>query len=105
MVALDIQLALEDEGVEVLGPIDDLERGMALLDREPPIDAAILDIDLHGRDVFPIAERLKERDVPFLFHTGHGSRNELRRHFRDAPVCTKPMLTERLVDAVRGLLA
>ena len=104
MLALDIEMALEDEGAEVIGPIDDLANGLALLDREPVLDAAILDIDLHGKNVFPIAERLRALGVPFLFHTGHGERTALAPHFAGVPVCTKPVLTERLVDAVKGLL-
>lgn len=104
MLALDVQLALEDAGAHVLGPIDDLADGLALLERESGIDAAILDIDLHGEDVFPLAERLRARGVPFLFHTGHGERAALTRHFERVTVCTKPVLTEALVRAVRDLL-
>ena len=105
MLALDVEIALTEEGAEVIGPIDDLAVGLALLDREPVLDAAVLDIDLHGEDVFPLAERLRARGVPFLFHTGHGDRTALARHFAGVPVCTKPVLSERLVDAVKGLLA
>ena len=104
MLALEIQLALEDEGARVVGPVDDLREGLALLDREAVFDAAILDIDLHGEDVFPLAERLRARDVPFLFHTGHGDRAALDRHFGTVPVCIKPVLSETLVRAVGGLL-
>ena len=105
LLALDVQMALEGEGAEVIGPIDDLEEGLALLDREPILDAAILDVDLHGEDVFPLAERLRGRNVPFLFHTGHGEREALTKHFDGVPVCIKPVLSERLVDAVEALLA
>ena len=104
LLALDIAMALEDEGAEVVGPIDDLAQGLSLLEREPLLDAAILDIDLHGEDVFPLAERLRARGVPFLFHTGHGDRAAIARHFEGVPLCTKPVLTERLLDAVKGLL-
>ena len=104
MLALDVETALNDAGAEVIGPIDSLRKGLDLLDREPVIDAAILDIDLHGKDVFPIAEKLRTRGVPFLFHTGHGDRAALGRHFENVTVCIKPMLSERLLDAVRRLL-
>lgn len=105
MIALDIELALLDEGADVVGPVGELQRGLAALDSERVIDAAILDVDLHGEDVYPIAERLKARNVPFLFHTGHASREELTRRFGPVPVCTKPMLAEALVDAIGDLLA
>ena len=104
MVALDLELALQDEGADVLGPAGDLQEGMRLLRGEAQIDAAILDVDLHGEDVFPVAEALQARGVPFLFHTGHGAREELQRRFGGVPVWTKPMLAEDLIDAVAGLL-
>ena len=104
LLAMDVQMALEDAGASVAGPVDTLERGLALLDRDEPFDVAILDIDLHGEDVFPLAERLLVRRIPFLFHTGHGDREVLRSHFQGAPVCTKPVLTEALVATAAGLL-
>ena len=104
LLALDLQMALEDEGAAVVGPVDDLDEGLDLLDREAIFDAAILDIDLHGKDVFPLAERLRRRDVPFVFHTGHGERAALARHFDDAPVCIKPVLNETLLAILKGLL-
>ena len=54
--------------------------------------------------MFPIAETLRARDVPFLFHTGHGERSELQQRFAGALVCIKPVLPEDLVRAVAGLL-
>ena len=101
---MDVQLALEEAGADVIGPIGSLSEGLELLDREEVFDVAILDIDLHGEDVFPLAERLEGRGVPFLFHTGHGDREALTRRFQAATVCTKPMLTERLVEATAELL-
>ncbi|MGR3435421.1 MAG: response regulator [Shimia sp.] len=104
MVALDIEMALDDAGAEMVGPVDDLDAGLRLLRGETEIDAAILDVDLHGQDVFPIAEALQARQVPFLFHTGHGSREELGRRFGGVPVCIKPVLAEDMIEAVAELL-
>ena len=104
LLAMDVQMALEEAGADVIGPIGSLAEGLALLDREEVFDIAILDIDLHGEDVFPLAERLEARGVPFLFHTGHGDREALARRFRGTTVCIKPMLTERLVEATGELL-
>ena len=105
MLALDLQIALEDQGACVLGPIDDVASGLALLDEEAPLDLAILDVDLHGEAVFPIAERLEARGTAFLFHTGHGSREALKARFASVPVCIKPVLAEDLIDQLRRLLA
>ena len=104
MIALDIEIALEDAGAEVIGPVDDIDVGLRLLRGEIEIDAAVLDVDLHGKDVFPIAEALHARGVPFLFHTGHGSREELKNRFDGAPVCIKPVLAEDMLIEVANLL-
>jgi len=105
MVALEIELALQDMGAEVVGPASRLEEALATITKASAvIDAAILDVDLHGRDVFPVAEVLQSQGVPFLFHTGHGSREALQQRFGDVPVCTKPTLTEDLLEVVESLL-
>ena len=105
MLAMDLGFALEDEGAEVVGPSGTVSEALTLLDAElAEIDAAILDVDLHGLDVFPVARRLHEAGVPFLFHTGHATRAELGAMFPDAPVCAKPTLPERLAEEVSHLL-
>lgn len=105
IVSLDLEMTLEGSGATVLGPFDKLEDGMNFLENAPGIDAAILDVDLNGKEVFPIAEILQDRGIPFLFHTGHGSREELSRRFDGAPVFIKPVLPERLVTKLAGLLS
>ncbi|WP_316015123.1 response regulator [Roseobacter sp. HKCCA0434] len=104
MLALDLELALEDAGARPLGPVMRVAQGLELLaaDREA-IDAAILDLDLHGEDVYPIADSLVERGVPFLFHTGHGRRSELQARYPDAPVFLKPSMVEKLLACVADL--
>lgn len=106
IVAMEVGLALEDAGAKVVGPIDRLSKGLALLsDDQVQIDVAILDINLHGQEVFPIAERLMQRGVPFLFHTGHGTFAELGSRFPGAVICSKPVTMERLLKTASGLLS
>ena len=104
--ALDMTLSIEDLGGVALGPIQTVKDGLRFLaDGEGEgVDVAILDVDLHGQEVFPVAEVLRERGVPFLFHTGHPSRPALRTQFPDAPVLTKPTMMNELLDVVGGLL-
>ncbi|WP_210755899.1 hypothetical protein, partial [Gordonia paraffinivorans] len=66
-----------------MGPAYELEEAMALLDR--PIDAAVLDANLNGRSVTPVAEVLRQRGVPFVFATGYGETGGFA-----APVIRKP---------------
>jgi CheY-like chemotaxis protein len=97
LVAYELQLALEDEGAEVVGPARSLMTAFETVTHEPQIDLAVLDVDLAGEDVFPVAEVLLRRHVPFVFHTGHGSRSQLTSLFPGTATFIKPTLTETLI--------
>lgn len=71
MLAEDLREELEGRGAEVLGPIPDVEGALDLLARGPAPDAALLDINLGGDLVFPVAEALADRGIPFAFATGY----------------------------------
>jgi DNA-binding response OmpR family regulator len=71
MLADEIQIELSDAGAIVLGPVAMLEDAMELIDREHDIDAAILDVSLGGEMVYPAADLLARRKVPFIFTTGY----------------------------------
>ncbi|PEQ12900.1 hypothetical protein B2G71_08645 [Novosphingobium sp. PC22D] len=104
LVALDLEMALEDAGARILGPAPNVAVAMDLIEGAKRIDAAILDINLQDSDSYPIAERLMAIGVPFVFHTGHGSQVELGSRFPGAPVCRKPIATQTLLDIVGSLL-
>lgn len=108
LLAMDMQFTFEDEGAEVVGPALSLDQAIALIMRaEPsgaPIHGAILDVDVAGRDVYPVAATLRERGVPIVFHTGHGSRIRLAEMFPGSVTCSKPTLPETLVLTLLQLL-
>ncbi len=58
-------------------------------------DLAILDVNLDGEDVYPVAEILNQRGVPFLFVTGYGGRG-LPEPYRSRPTLQKPFQIEDL---------
>jgi DNA-binding response OmpR family regulator len=97
LVAFELQLSLEDEGAEVIGPAQSLMTAFEAVTHEPNIDLAVLDVDLGGEDVYPVAEVLLRRRVPFVFHTGHGSRSELTALFPGTTTFIKPTLPETLI--------
>ena len=103
LLALELQLAFEDEGAEVLGPALSLMKALETVTHEREIDVAVLDVDLAGEDVYPIAELLLQRGVPFIFHTAHGSRNVLSGLFPGALTCTKPTLPDTLIGHLMRL--
>jgi PAS domain S-box-containing protein len=102
LLALELETGLSEAGAEVVGPAYELEEAMALLDR--PIDAAVLDANLNGRSVMPVAEALALRKVPFVFATGYGEAGGAPGNF-DAPVIRKPYDVTQVAAAVAELLA
>lgn len=70
IMAQDLRYELEDAGAEVLGPVPSVTGALTLLAREAPPDAAILDVNLGGEMVYPLADILRQRGIPFMFATG-----------------------------------
>jgi PAS domain S-box-containing protein len=101
LLALELETGLSEAGAEVVGPAYELEEAIALLDR--PIDAAVLDANLNGRSVTPVAEALTARRVPFVFATGYGETGGAPGGF-DAPVIRKPYDVTQVAAAVAELL-
>lgn len=73
MICLLMEDMLSDLGCKVVGMACDLKRAAELARREESIDVAILDVNLAGQQVFPIADILSQRGIPFLFATGLGA--------------------------------
>jgi CheY-like chemotaxis protein len=66
--------------------------------------AAILDVNLEGQEIYPVADILNRRSLPFVFVTGYGERN-LLEGYRDRPALQKPFQADQLDAALAGLLA
>jgi|EndMetStandDraft_4_1072995.scaffolds.fasta_scaffold11838_3 DNA-binding response OmpR family regulator len=97
LLALELQFAFEDEGAEVIGPALSLPAARQTVIEGTEIDLAVLDVDLAGADVYPVAAMLQQRGVPFVFHTGHGTEAEIHAHFPAATICIKPTLPATLI--------
>lgn len=105
LLALDMEFALIDAGATVLGPVIQVDDGLTLLTAEPDIDAAILDLDLRGQSAYPIADALRERDVPFVFHTGQGGADDLRaRYGAETMIFAKPSRMQNVIGALVQLI-
>ncbi len=101
LVAMTLQDSLEDWGYEVVGPSGHLQDAMDLLEAEP-VDAAIIDVNLAGQPIFPLAARLKARGIPFVLTTGY-ERSVIPEEFRDAAWLQKPVREAELREAVGAL--
>jgi DNA-binding NtrC family response regulator len=71
--------------------------------RSAEADAAILDVNLGGDPVFPIAETLVSRRIPFIFASGYGSAN-LPDKWQSFPTLPKPFTADQVADTLRNLL-
>ena len=67
-------------------------------------NAAILDVNLDGQEIYPIADILAKRGLPFVFVTGYGERS-LPEPYRGRPALQKPFQSEQLKNTLAGLLA
>lgn len=102
LLALELETGLSEAGAEVVGPAYELAEAMALLDGH--IDAAVLDANLNGLSVTPVAEALAARGIPFVFATGYGDSAGAPLGF-DAPIIRKPYDVTQVAAAVSALLA
>jgi two-component sensor histidine kinase len=103
-VAMLMAEGLEAAGAVVLGPVARLADAEALIAEALP-DAALLDIDLDGEAVFPVADLLSARAVPIVFTTGYEPRLVLPPRYARAAVLPKPCRGDEAAAAVRLALA
>ncbi len=101
LIAAEAAQRLHSLGAEVHGPVGTVAEAMDLVERSnEKLDAALLDINLNGQMVYPVAAFLKMHNVPFAFITGYEER-VIPAFFRSVSTFTKPadwgMIASRLV--------
>jgi len=87
-------------GAEILGPAATVRDSLALIQSQS-FDAAVLDINLRGDSVYPVADALAARGIPFVFATGY-DRTIVPERFSGRPCCEKPVGAAELTDALFG---
>jgi CheY-like chemotaxis protein len=107
MVALILEDMLAEFGCVLAGAAATVDEALAALAATPELDAAILDVNLGGEKVFPVADILAARGVPFVFSTGYGPA-DLHQRYPGCRLLNKPYrpeaLAQLLVEFARGPL-
>jgi CheY-like chemotaxis protein len=96
-IATSITEELQHRGLSVVGPVGAGEDALRLMAAEP-VDFAVLDINLDGKMVFPVAAALRDAAIPFIFATGFDP-GVIPPRFRDVPLHAKPYRAENLANA------
>ncbi len=94
MVSLLIEEVLTDSDCIVVGPYDRVPEALEAA-RTLDLDAAVLDVNLAGTKVYPVAEMLSDRGIPFLLLSGYGPGAVPAEH-PSWPVCSKPFRADDL---------
>lgn len=101
LIAMAIEETLQGLGCVVVGPVGKVDDALRLANDEA-LDAAVLDVTIRGGRVYPVAERLIARGVPFVLASGYGEWI-LPENLRDRPRLTKPFTPEELGERARLL--
>jgi CheY-like chemotaxis protein len=90
LVAMFLEDVLADLGHEMLGPYSRVDAALPAAQSEN-FDVAILDVNVNGQAIFPVAEAIASRGLPFIFSTGYGQKS-LPEQYRSRPTLDKPFL-------------
>lgn len=99
LLALELEAGLEDAGVEVVGCAAELSEALSMVEMD--FDVAVLDADLNGQSVAPVAEILRTMGRPFVFATGYADKAAPMGF--DAPIVRKPYNVHQIARAVAGV--
>lgn len=103
MIACDLEDVVLVHGAKIAELCLDLESAMDVA-RDGKLDAAILDYNIGGKIVYPVADILWQRGIPFVFNTAIGERESLAQRYAGVEVCRKPTSERELIDALERAL-
>ena len=100
LIAMDLELLLRRHGWRVLGPVPSVAEVLRLLESGEKPDVALLDVNLRGEMVTPVAEQLQARGVPFVLASAYDSHALTTTVLGGAPNIGKPYNERRLLAAL-----
>lgn len=104
LVAMNLEMILEDLGCHVVGPAMRFDRAKAMVDNGIIADAAILDVNIGGLEVFPLAEQLHDLGMPLVFATGYDT-SSFPEKWCSMPALRKPYTMEEVAQGLDRALA
>ena len=102
-IASEIAHTLRAQGAIVVGPAATVDGARRLIEAAEALDGAFLDINLRGQAVYPIADLLRSRDLPFVFATGYDA-TRIPADYVGVPRCEKPVDAAVVADALAALI-
>jgi len=102
LIRMLLEDMLDELGYDVAAAVGTISEARQIA-TEGEFNAAILDVNLDGQEIYPVADILVGRGLPFLFVTGYGERS-LPEAYRGRPALQKPFQAEQLKATLAGLL-
>jgi CheY-like chemotaxis protein len=102
MIRMMVADMLEELGYRVAAEAGEINEALKLA-QTADFDFAILDVNVNGKVISPVADLLSSRNRPFIFATGYGS-SGLPEEYRDRPALQKPFQLETLARMIDSTL-
>jgi len=102
MIRMMVADMLEELGYSVAAEAGEINEAIRLA-QCTEFDLAILDVNVNGKVISPVAELIKARNRPFIFATGYGF-SGLPEEYRDRPALQKPFQLETLARVIQSAL-
>lgn len=103
LIAMMLEDFLQSLGHEVSATCDNVRDALKAV-QDGDFDLAILDVNLKGESVWPVAAELRERDIPFILASG-GHVDPPPAEFKNVPMIDKPYTIDRVTPALEAALA
>jgi CheY-like chemotaxis protein len=99
-IALQLEDMLTELGYDVVGPASRVRQALQLLEHRP-VDTAVLDLNIAGELVYPVAEVLADRGLPYIFATGYEI-SSVAEPYSSQFVLKKPFSRRELLQAIQN---
>jgi CheY-like chemotaxis protein len=102
MIRMMVADMLEELGYRIAAETGEINEAIRLA-KTTEFDIAILDVNVNGKVISPVAELIKARNRPFIFATGYGTQG-VPEDYRDRPALQKPFQIETLAEVIASTL-